>query len=155
MRKESTCKEMTVAEVYRRLRSVKRMLNNKSVSFVYDSEILCLNIELQTEIDFYLAPINFNDSVFFEAVTNNKKLFDRNLFIQQDLNEYVRLRRKKICKSFAITAMLLANYSKRYEINKHIIICTGSIYHAPRIFYRDEKSKKVIYEKSSEYLDLM
>lgn len=131
------------------------MLKNKNIALMYDSKIISLQIELDSEIDFYLAPIKFDDASFFNAVTANKDLFNRDLFIHQDMREYVRLRQRSICNSFSITAMLFTNLARDKKVSKHVIVCTGSIFHAPRLFYRDESSGKTVYERSSEYLDLL
>jgi hypothetical protein len=154
MRNTSNIKRMTTAEVYRRLRSIKRVLLNKNQALLYSKEITSLDIDLSNEEAFYLRPVKFNDALFLETIANNKELFDKSNFIHQELMQYTRLNQKTICKSFAITAMLFTVYRKQQVIKKHVIICTGSIYHAPRIFYRDESSKKVIYEKHIEYSDL-
>ncbi len=146
---------MNVAETHRRLRAVKKSLMNKNQALLYDAEINCLDIELCDEDEFYLAPIKFDDQKFFSYLLNNAELFNKSNFVHQDLFEYVNDRKKDLCRSFATTAMLFTKYRKQSIINKHVIVNVGSIYHAPRIFYRDESSKRVVYERCSEYIDLL
>jgi hypothetical protein len=159
VRNTSNAKRMTTAEVYRRLRSIKRVLLNKNQALLYNKEIICLDMglladrEIQSE-DFYLRPVSFNDALFLKTIADNKELFDKSNFTHQELMQYVRSNQKTICQSFAITAMLFTVYRKQQVIKKHVIICTGSIYHAPRIFYRDESSKRVVYERVIDYSDL-
>lgn len=131
------------------------MLENKNQALLYDHVINGLDIETVEPDVFYLAPSQFDKALFLQAIVENKSLFDRDRFIHQDLRSYIEERRYDICKSYSVTAMLFTRYRKQAVINKHVIVCLGSIYHAPRIFYRDESSKRVVYEKVSEYNDLL
>jgi hypothetical protein len=153
--RSSTHKQLTIIEVYRRLRAVKRMLENKNQALLYDYKINSLDIKTVEPDVFYLAPVQFDKALFLQAVVDNESLFDRSLFIHRDLRSYIEERRYDICKSYSVTAMLFTKYRKQAIVSKHVIVCLGSIYHAPRIFYRDESSKRVVYEKVAEYNDLL
>lgn len=147
-------KDFSAIEVYRRLSATKKMLLNKNQSLLYDGTIGRLSIDLPIEEDFYICPILFDDALFFEYMKSNESLFDKSNFVHQDIKQYIADNQSRICKSFSITAMLFTKYRRQEQIEKHVIICLGSLYHAPRVFYRDEKTKKVIYEKVPEYIDL-
>jgi hypothetical protein len=157
--KVSNCNYMTNAEVHRRLRSVKRMLSNKNQVLLYQGQIFSLPIEVEDEATFYSALSNnkvaFNKSIFLSEIIDRPNLFDRDSFsFCSSIQQYIQDNCQEICKSFSVTAMLFTKYRKQDKVEKHVIICLGSIYHAPRIFYRDELSGRVIYQKSTEYLDL-
>jgi hypothetical protein len=147
--------KFVVAEVHRRLRAVKRMLLNKNQALLFNAEIPRLDIKLPREDEFYLRPQAFNDKLFLSVLTANQQLFDKSNFLHQDLLAYCSLRAKQLTSAFAITAMLFTKYRKQDVVEKHVIVCIGSLYHAPRVFYRDEKTKRVVYEKVTEYLDLL
>lgn len=149
---------MTNAEIIRRLRSVKRMLLNKNQVLVYDKEIFSLPLQAQDEASFYTALDHnkrlFRKDVFLSEILNRPQLFDRNNFSLASVQQYVQDNSESICKSFSVTAMLFTKYRKQKDVVKHVIVCLGSIYHAPRVFYRDESSGRVVYQKSTEYMDL-
>jgi hypothetical protein len=156
MYRHNTNDKLTVAEVHRRLRAVKRMLNNKSQVLYYRAEVLSrLNIELTDVENFYTCPISFDKRQFLEHIGENKDLFDRSKFIHTDVLDYVSVRKKSICKSFAVTAMLFTKSRHIDVLQKHVIVCIGSIYHAPRLFYKDVSSNRVVYEKCTDYIDLL
>lgn len=159
MRRENTNHRLTVAEVNRRLRAIKRSLNNKSqVLYYFDRETRLfdnLSIDLTNLESFYVNPISFDKRQFLEYVRDNRKLFDVDNFIHQDTLEYTSKNKKTLCKNFAITAMLFTKFRDASIVQKHVIVCTGSIYHAPRLFYKDKLSGRIVYEKCSEYLDLL
>lgn len=159
MRANSDLERMTAAEVGRRLRAIKRMLGNKSQVLLYVDHIHnkfdSLSIDISEAESFYVNPIKFDKAQFLKYVGDNKKLFDKTNFIHDDLLSYVARNKKTLCKNFAVTAMLFVKFRRMDVTQKHVIVCTGSIYHAPRLFYKDVASDKVVYEKCSEYLDLM
>jgi CTP synthase (UTP-ammonia lyase) len=147
---------MTVAEVHRRLRAVKRSLANKSQVLYYQSLNLdCLKLDLTEVESFYTCPISFDKKQFLAYIINKQSLFNQDNFIHADILDYVSNRKKTICKSFAVTAMLFTKYRDFSEVHKHVIVCIGSIYHAPRLFYKDMASGRIVYEKCSEYIDLL
>lgn len=153
----STHKRLTAIEVYRRLRAVKRQLANKNQLLVNISTIERLHIDLTPPDQFYIAPISFDDAAFYQAILKNKSLFDLTLFRHRDLKSYVMQNRVAICRNFSIVSFLFTKYRRQDVIHKHAIICIGSIYHAPRIFYKDKTraaDSDVIYEKAFEYVDL-
>lgn len=159
MRPNSDLERMTAAEVSRRLRAIKRSLNNKSQVLLYTDRIHnkfdSLSIDISEAESFYVNPIKFDKAQFFEYLGENKKLFDRTNFMHDDLLNYVSTNKKTLCRNFAVTAMLFVKFRRMDVTQKHVIVCTGSIYHAPRLFYKDVSSDRVTYEKCSEYLDLM
>lgn len=156
MYRHNTNDRLTVAEVHRRLRAIKRMLNNKSQVLYYAAESLdCLNIELTDVENFYTCPISFDKRQFLRYVGEKKELFNRSNFIHTDVLDYVSKRKRSICKSFSVTAMLFTKSRHIDVLQKHVIVCIGSIYHAPRLFYKDVASNRVVYEKCSEYIDLL
>jgi hypothetical protein len=154
VRNPTTHQKFAVAEVFRRLRAVKRLLLNKNQCLLYEAEIPRLEINLPSEDSFYLRPDAFNDKLFLSVITANRQLFDKSNFKHQDLQAYCSLRSRDLIRPFSITAMLFTKYRRQHIFEKHVIICLGSLYHAPRIFYRDEKTKKVVYEKVTDYIDL-
>ena len=156
--KVNNAARMTNAEIIRRLRSVKRMLLNKNQVLVYDKEIFSLPLQPQDEASFYTALDHnkrlFRKDVFLSEILNRPQLFDRSNFSLTSVQQYVQDNSDSICKSFSVTAMLFTRYRKQKDVVKHVIVCLGSIYHAPRVFYRDESSGRVVYQKSTEYMDL-
>lgn len=156
MRRENTNNVLTVAEVHRRLRAIKRMLSNKSqVLYHRDEKLSRLQIDLADVETFYTCPISFDKPQFLKHIGERKELFDRSQFIHTDVLDYVSTRKRTICKSFAVTAMLFTKYRDMTVLQKHVIVCIGSIYHAPRLFYKDVASGRVVYEKCYDYLDLL
>lgn len=147
-------RDFSAIEVYRRLSATKKMLLNKNQSLLYDGLIENLRIDLPIEEDFYIRPILFDDALFFEHLKSNASLFNKSNFVHQDIKQYIADNQSRICKSFAVTAMLFTKYRRQEEVKKHVIICLGSLYHAPRIFYKDKSTGRVIYEKVAEYIDL-
>lgn len=156
MYRENTNNRLTVAEVTRRLIAIKRMLKTKSQVLYFKSDVLdCLDIDLTDVDSFYTCPIAFNKAKFYKYIADNKRLFDRDNFVHTGTLDYVSRRKRTICKSFAVTAMLFTKYRDYTNVHKHVMVCIGSIYHAPRVFYKDIASGNIVYEKCSEYVDLM
>lgn len=156
MYRENTNNRLTCAEVTRRLLAIKRMLSTKSQVLYFKSDVLDrLDIDLTDVDSFYTCPIAFNKAEFYRHIADNKRLFDRDNFIHTDTLDYVSRRKRTLCKSFAVTAMLFTKYRNHSIVHKHVIVCIGSIYHAPRLFYKDIASNNIVYEKCSEYVDLM
>jgi CTP synthase (UTP-ammonia lyase) len=155
MRRQNTNEVMTVAEVHRRLRAIKRMLGNRNQVLYYQALNLdCLQIDLTDVESFYTCPIHFDKAQFLRYIGENKNLFNRDNFISGEVLDYVSNRKKTICRSFSVTAMLFTKYRDFTDVKKHVIVCLGSIYHAPRLFYKDIASGRIVYEKCSEYTDL-
>lgn len=161
--KFSTHQKMTTTDVHKRLRCIKRMLlktdkasKNSQVLFnVHDFYLL--DVEIVDEVEFYLMSEEkrkFPDQLFFDVISGCSDLFDRNKFKGVDVLSYVQEYKKKLCCNFAISSMMFTKYGDSEKIEKRVVICNGSVYHSPRIFYRLESSKQVVYEKAVDYLDL-
>jgi hypothetical protein len=134
------------------------MLMNKNQVLVYTGEVFSLDIEIEDEALFYSALQHnkrvFNKGLFLSEITSRPELFNKENFALTSLQQYVQDNSASICKSFSVTALLFTKYRRQEQVCKHAIICLGSIYHAPRVLYRDELSKRVVYQKSFEYMDL-
>lgn len=164
MYKESNTFRMSVSEVHRRLRAVKRELLNKNQVLFFSGDerqrFDRLDIDLPDESFFYSgfdrdSCSRLIDQKFTESCKNNKRIVDRANYIPCDLLTYVSMHKGTLTRSLAITAMLFTKYRCPSIVRKLVFVCTGSVYHAPRIFYKDMLSGNVVYTKCSDYSDLM
>jgi hypothetical protein len=134
------------------------MLLNKNQVLFYQGKIFSLPLRAFDESLFYSAVEKnkrvFSKACFLSEIASRPQLFDRSNYGLISLSQYIEDNSSNICKSFAVTGMLFVRYRKQRDVLKHAIICIGSIYHAPRVFYKDESSGRVVYEKSIEYMDL-
>jgi len=149
----------TVAEVHRRLRAVKQYLMKSSNQRI---KLLCVRdlprIDRLKDYDAldefnFLNATDITQEMFMTVVRENRQLFlDESNYRSMSLLDYANEYKSDLQNLFCFTCMCLCD--RENNVLYKIIICLGSLHHAPRILYRNEKMKKVHFEKLLSYCDL-
>lgn len=151
-------KYFTAAEVQRRLRATKEYLmkyKNQRMRFLCSQNlprIELLYYDAEDEMNFICAS-ELKEEHFKQVVRENKSLFvDENNFKYMSLSDYVDSHCAQLQQLFTFTCFCLCDVEGKVLFK--VIVCLGSLHHAPRILFRNELTNKVFYEKLITYNDL-
>jgi len=151
-------KFFTVAEVQRRLRATKAYLmkyRNQRVKFLCSQNLPRLDLlryNAEDEMNFICAN-EIKEDEFRKVVQENKSLFiDEKNYKHMSLSDYTDSHRSQLQELFTFTCFYLCDTQGKNLFK--VIICLGSLHHAPRILYRDELLNRTYYEKLVAYDDL-
>lgn len=148
----------TAAEVHRRLKQVKNHLmkhKNQRVKFLCVENLPRLvfcDYDAEDEMNFVCAD-EITEQGFREVVQRHKDLFvAENNYRYMNLKEYVKRYLSELQQLFSFTCMCFCD--KDGKVLFKVVVCLGSLHHAPRILFRNELTNKVFYEKLTAYDDL-
>lgn len=150
----------TAAEVKRRLSEAKRYLqryktqrllflapeNHLSLPCISLQDYDCLN-----EYNF-VSTVDLSEELIRQCVKDNREMFvNDNLFKSYNMFEYVDEYLDALRRLFCVTSFCLLDTKKNMMMK--VVICLGSLHHAPRLFYKDAKNR-FYYDKLIAYNDL-
>ena len=148
----------TLAEIKRRLRATKQHFEryrNQRVRFLCSHSLPVLQIDSYNALDemmfLYASQIDRCD-VESVVVANRDLFLDESSYKFMSLDEYVSCYRVELQRLFCVTCLRLCDI--KGNVLFRVVVCLGSLHHAPRIFYRNEKTQRVYFEKLVEYDDL-
>ena len=148
----------TAAEVQRRLRATKIYLmkyRNQRIKFLCSHNLPRLELlyyDAEDEMNFICAS-ELKEDAFKKVVRENLDLFaDENNYKHMSLSDYVDSHCAQLQQLFTFTCFYLCDTQGKNLFK--VIICLGSLHHAPRILYRDELLNRTYYEKLVAYDDL-
>ena len=147
-------------EVKRRMRDAKRYLqrfNTQRVLFLAPDDSCSLPfISLQgydSEDDYnFVSTVDLTEEHVRKCVKDNRDLFiDNSNYKFFNTVEYVDSYLCSLRRLFSVTCMCLIDKYQRIDFK--VVICLGSLHHAPRLFYRNRR-KDYLYERLVAYDDL-
>lgn len=150
----------TLAEVKRRLTECKRYLQRyktQRLLFLAPNDHLSLPcISLQgydclNEYN-YVSTVDLSEKLVRDCVKNNREMFvDESMFKLFNLFEYSEEYFDALRRLFCVTSFCLLDRKKNMMMK--VVVCLGSLHHAPRLFYKDTKNR-FYYCKLTAYDDL-
>lgn len=147
-------------EVKRRMRDAKRYLqrfDTQRVLFLAPDDSSSLPfISLHgydSEDDYnFVSTVDLTEEHIRTCVKNNRDLFvDNSNYKFYHTASYVDDYYCSLRRLFSLTCMCLIDKYQRIDFK--VVICLGSLHHAPRLFYRNRR-KDYLYERLVEYDDL-
>ena len=153
--------KFTKAEVKRRLKSAKDYLakykTQRLLFLAPDDHLLLPCISLQSydcENEYnYVSSIDLSEQLIRDCVKENRELFvDHSLFKLYNTIEYADEYYDALQRLFSMTCFCLFTHRKK-EMTHKVVLCLGSLHHAPKIFYRDHRNNFYL-EKLPAYDDL-
>ena len=151
-------KFFTVAEIKRRLRATKEYLmkySNQRTKFLCSQNLPRLELlryDAEDEMNFICAS-ELKEDELKKVVRDNQSLFvDEGNYKHMSLSDYVDSHRAQLQQLFTFTCFCLCD--TKGKVLFKVVVCLGSLHHAPRILYRNEITKKTFYEKLIAYDDL-
>jgi hypothetical protein len=160
MRRTSATDRFTSAEVKRRLTETKRYLqryNTQRLLFLAPKDHLmlpCIHLEGYDCLNDYnfVSTVDLTEQMIRDCVKDNREMFvDESLFKIYSLQDYVDEYSDALKRLFCVTSFCLLDRNKNFMMK--IIVCLGSLHHAPRLFYKDAKNR-FYYDKLVAYDDL-
>ena len=160
MPKVSATDHFTAAEVKRRLSEAKRYLQRyktQRLLFLAPENHLSLpcislqNYDCLNEYNF-VNTVDLSEELVRQCVKDNREMFvDESKFKIYNLHEYVDEYLDALRRLFCVTSFCLLDRKKNMMMK--VVICLGSLHHAPRLFYKDTKNR-FYYDKLAAYNDL-
>lgn len=150
----------TAAEVKRRMSAAKRYLQRyrtQRVLFLAPNEASSLTTIYLNDYDCYdeynyVSSVELSDELIREHVRCNRELFvDDSLYKMFSVNQYVDKYLVALKRFFSVTCFCLLDSDD--SVTYKVVICLGSLHHAPKLYYRDRRNKFYI-EKLVAYDDL-
>ena len=144
----------TLFEARQRVKSVKEFLSNKErVSFLFPEEFTHLWVPDYDPFDEYCF---VSASELSRELLASHVRFNRNKFKGEFKNipvvDYPKMC-PQLLKVLCVFGMKFFTFNGE-KITKSAIVCMGSRHHAPRVLWREESTKRVIFDKIPAYLDL-
>ena len=152
--------EFSSSEVKRRLKHAKQYLQRfktQRVLFLAPEDVCSLpRISLQgydSEDEYnFVSAVELKEEYVRECVKSNRELFvDSSNYKFYHTTSYVDDYYCSLRKLFSLTCMCLINKYK--QIDFKVVVCLGSLHHAPRLFYRNRQGR-YLYERLVAYDDL-
>jgi len=150
----------TAAEVKRRLSEAKRYLQRyktQRLLFLAPDNHLSLpcislqNYDCLNEYNF-VNTVDLSEELIRQCVKDNREmLVDESKFKIYNLHEYVDEYLDALRRLFCVTSFCLLDRKKNMMMK--VVICLGSLHHAPRLFYRNRQGR-YLYERLVAYDDL-
>ena len=151
----------TKAEVRRRLKHAKDYLakyRTQRVLFLAPDDHLslpCISLkdyDCENEYN-YVSSVDLSEQLIRDCVKENRELFvDHSLFKSYNTFEYADDYYDALQRLFSMTCFCLFTHRKK-EMTHKVVLCLGSLHHAPRVFYRDHRFNFHL-EKLPAYDDL-
>jgi hypothetical protein len=160
MPKISATDHFTAAEVKRRLSEAKRYLQRyktQRLLFLAPADHLslpCISLQDYDCLNEYnfVNTVDLSEELIRQCVKDNREmLVDESKFKIYNLHEYVDEYLDALRRLFCVTSFCLLDRKKNMMMK--VVICLGSLHHAPRLFYRDTKNR-FYYDKLAAYNDL-
>jgi hypothetical protein len=152
--------EFSLIEVKRRLKYAKEYLQRfkaQRVLFLAPDDVCSLpwislqNYDCDDEYNFVSA-VELKEEYVRECVRSNRELFvDSSNYKFYHTTSYVDDYYCSLRRLFSVTCMCLIN--KYEQIDFKVVVCLGSLHHAPRLFYRNRQGR-YLYERLVAYDDL-
>lgn len=152
----------TVAEVKKRIAAAKEYLQSyktQRTTFLAPSDSLLLPVvslqgyDCRNEYNF-VKTVDLSEHLIRDCVRQNKELFTNEKNFQVfNVSEYGDEYYKGLKRLFSVTCFCLFEKTNNGKVTYKVVLCLGSLHHAPRIFYKDSLGK-FSFEKLPAYMDL-
>ncbi len=148
------------AEVKRRIKHAKEYLQRyKTQRLLFLApdnhfELPCIYLEGYDCLNEYnyVSSVELSEQLIRDCVKENRELFvDESKFRSFNVIEYVDEYFDALQRFFCLTCFYLLDRENR--MTRKIVLCLGSLHHAPRIFYRDDRYR-FYFDRLSMYDDL-
>lgn len=150
----------SLIEVKRRLRDTKEYLHRfkrQRLLFLAPEDsfrlpVISLNgYDCNDEYNF-VSSASLSEYLIRQCVKDNRELFvDESNFKSFTVVDYVDEYYDSLKRLFSVTCFCLLD--KNLNVSRKIVVCLGSLHHAPRVFYRDDKYR-FYFDKLASYNDL-
>jgi hypothetical protein len=144
----------TLYEARQRVKAVKEFLSNKErVSFLFSEELTHLYVPGYDPFDEYcfVSTTSISRELLVNHIRFNKDKF-KGEFRNVPAFDYPKMR-PQLLKVLCVFGMKFFTFNGE-RFTKSAVVCMGSRHHAPRVLWREESTKRVIFDKIPAYLDL-
>jgi hypothetical protein len=150
----------SLIEVKRRLKHAKEYLQRyktQRLLFCAPKDHLLLPVIELNEYNCYdeynfINSVDLSEDLIRDCVNQNRELFvDESGFVRFNVFDYANEYYDVLKRLFSVTCFCLLD--KDMNVDCKVIICLGSLHHAPRIFYRDARNR-FSFDKLMMYDDL-
>lgn len=144
----------TLMEARERVKSIKKYLSNKErVQFLLPEKFTYLSIPEYDPFDEYnfVSTKEITKEMLVAHIRRNRKAFEGE-FENIPVCDYPKMC-PELQKVLCVFGMKFHSF-KSEKITKSVVVCMGSRHHAPRVLWREESTKRVIFDKIPAYLDL-
>lgn len=101
----------------------------------------------------YVSSVDLSEELIRECVKDNREMFvDESLFEFYNVIDYVNEFYIALQRFFSVICFCLLD--KNNNVTCKVVLCLGSLHHAPRVFYRDARGK-FYFDKLMMYDDLL
>lgn len=147
-------KTFTLMEARERVKSVKQYLGNKErVQFLFPEKFTFLSIPGYDPLDEYnfVKSTSITREMLVTHICSNWKALDGE-FRNVSVFGY-----PKLCPQLQSVLCVFGmkfHLFKSTKVTKSAVICLGSRHHAPTVLWREESTRRVIFDKIPAYSDL-